>query len=97
VGKPGDQLATSRARRARRPALAHAQERQRGCGREEGGGVEAGHRGAAEPREQSGAGQRRQQPQALAQGLDRGVAVSDQRAGEHLDQQRRLAGAQHHR
>ena len=82
MGDPGAELAAARTRRAARAGLAQAHEGQRRGRREEGGGIECGDGASAEPREQPGPGQRRQQPEPFAQGLERGVAVGEQLAGQ---------------
>jgi hypothetical protein len=73
-----------------------AHEGQRGGRAEEGQRVQGGHRGSAEHREQRGAGERREQTQALAQGLQRRVAVADELARKHRDEQGGLPGAEDH-
>jgi hypothetical protein len=73
-----------------------AHEGQRGGRAEEGQRVQGGHRGSAEDREERGPGERREQTQALAQRLQRGVAVADELAGKHRDEQRGLPGAEDH-
>jgi hypothetical protein len=97
VGEAGAELLAGQADRALPARLTGSHESDGSRGGEEGERVEPGDGGAPEGCEDAGAGERREEPQALAQGLDRRVAVSDEFAGQHRHQQRRLSRSEHRR